>query len=98
MIESHLETLNDLTSWMEAAMKEAHSALSQAADDMAHFYNIHCREAPLYEVGDKVWLNRQNITITCLMKKMDHKWLGLYIVDKVISQNTYRVKLPLSFS
>ena len=98
MIESHLETLNDLTSWMEAAMKEAHSALSQAADDMAHFYNIHCREAPLYMVEDRVWLNGQNNTTTCLMKKLDHKWLGLYAEGKVISQNTYRLKLPLSFS
>src|SRR5882672_1576387 len=31
------------------------------------------------------------------MKKLDHKWLGPYLVDKVISQSTYRLKLPLSF-
>jgi len=30
------------------------------------------------------------------MKKLDHKWLGLYAVDKVISQNAYRLKLPSS--
>src|SRR5882724_601904 len=96
--ESRLETLNDFTSWMEAATKEAHSALSQAADDMAHFYDAHRRDAPLYTVRDKVWLNGQNITTTCLMKKLDHKWLGLYPVDKVISQNAYRLKLPSSFS
>jgi len=50
------------------------------------------REAPLYQVGDQVWLNGQNIT-TCPMKKLDHKWLGLYIVD-IILQNIYRLKLP----
>jgi len=33
--ESHLETLNDFASRMEKAMDEAHSALTQAADDMA---------------------------------------------------------------
>src|SRR5882724_11000186 len=97
MRESRLETLNDFTSRMEAAMKEACSALSQAADDMAHFYDAHRREAPLYTVGDKVWLNGQNITMTHLMKKLDHKWLGPYPVDKVISRNTYRLKLPSSF-
>ena len=79
-----METLNDFASQMEAATKEACSALSQAADDMAHFYDAHHKEAPLYEVGDKVWLNGQNIT-TCLMKKLDHKWLRPYVLDKVIS-------------
>jgi len=35
MREPCLETLNDFTSWMEGATKEACSALTQAADDMA---------------------------------------------------------------
>ena len=69
---------------MEAETKKACSALSQAADDMAHFHDSHNRESPLYKVGDKVCLNRQNITTTHLMKKLDHKGLGLYRVDKVI--------------
>jgi len=57
MRESCLETLNEFASWMEAATKEGHSALTQAADDMAHFYDAHHKEAPLYDVRDKVWLN-----------------------------------------
>ena len=95
--ESCFETLNDFTSQMEVATKEACSALSRVADDMARFYDAHRREAPLYAVGDKVWLNGQNITMTHLMKKLDHKWLGPYPVDKVISWSAYRLKLPLSF-
>src|SRR5882724_7878900 len=87
--ELRLETLNYFASWMEVAMKEAHSALSQVVDDMARFYDAHRREAPLYTVADKVWLNGQNITTTRPMKKLDHKWLGPYPVDKVISRNTY---------
>jgi len=95
--ESHLETLNDFASRMEMAMEEAHSALAQAADDMAQFYDAHCREAPLYEVGDKVWLNGHNIMTTRPTKKLDHKWLGPYLIEKVISQSTYWLKLPSSF-
>src|SRR5882672_10556592 len=95
--ESRLETLNDFASRMDAATKEAHWALSRAADDMARFYDAHRREAPLYAVGYKVWLNGQNITTTRLMKKPDHKWLGPYPVDKVISWSAYRLKLPSSF-
>ena len=59
--ESCLETLNDFASRMEKATDEAHPALIQAADDMACFNNAHCRQAPLYQIGDKVWLNGQNI-------------------------------------
>jgi len=69
---------------MDSATKEACTALTQEADHMAHFHDSHNRESPLYEVGDKVCLNRQNITTTHLMKKLDHKGLGLYRVDKVI--------------
>jgi len=49
---------------MEKATEEAHSALARAANDMARFYDAHHREAPLYKVGDKVWLNGHNITTT----------------------------------
>src|SRR5467141_4079291 len=95
--ESCLETLNNFASQMEAATKEACSALSRVVDDMAHFYDAHQREAPLYVVGDKVWLNGKNITTTRPMKKIDHKWLGPYPVEKVISRSAYQLKLPSSF-
>ena len=71
------------------ATNEACSALSKAADDMARFCNLHYQAAPTYKIGDKVWLNAQNITTTHPMNKLDHKWLGPYIVNKVVSQNAY---------
>src|SRR5467141_3809175 len=67
--ESRLETLNDFASQMDAATKEACLALSRAADDMARFCDAHQKEAPLYMVRDKVWLNGQIITTTHPMKK-----------------------------
>jgi len=96
--ESNLETLNDFASRMEKATDETHSALTQAADNMAQFYDIHHREAPLYDIGDKVWLNGQNVTMTQPTKKLDHKWLSPYPVEKVILQSAYHLKLPSSFS
>ena len=87
--ETKLETLREFTDCMEMTTNEAHSALQKAADDMARFYDVHCQHAPTYKVGDKVWLNAQNITTTRPMKKLDHKWLGPYTVNKVISQNAY---------
>src|SRR5882672_1538103 len=62
--ESHLEMLNDFTSRMDAAMKEACSSLTNAAHYMAQFYDTHHKEVELYAVRDKVWLNGRKITTT----------------------------------
>ena len=96
--ETRLETLREFTDRMEMATNEAHSALQRAADDMARFYDIHCQHAPIYKVGDKVWLNAQNIIITRPTKKLDHKWLGPYTVDKAISQNAYLLSVGIQNS
>ena len=61
---------------------------------MACFYDLHRHTAPVYKVGDKVWLNAQNITTTHPMKKLDHKWLA---INKVVSCNAYGLQLPASF-
>ena len=96
--ETRLETLREFTDCMEMATNEARSALQRAPDDMACFYDVHRQHAPTYKVGNKVWLNAQNNTTTPPTKKLDHKWLGPYTVDKVISQNVYQLQLPSSFS
>ena len=95
--ETRLETLREFTDRMEMATNEAGSALQRAADDIVCFYDIHHQHAPTYKVGNKVWLNAQNIITTRPTKKLDHKWLGPYTVDKVISRNAYGLQLPSSF-
>jgi hypothetical protein len=42
---------------MQKAMDEAQSTLWKAMEDMAHFYDAHCVEAPEYIAGDQVWLD-----------------------------------------
>ena len=78
-------------------MEEAQAALVKAADDMAQFYDAHRREAPKYNVGDKVWLSSENIRTIHPMKKLNYKWLSPYVVERVISCSAYRLKLPTSF-
>ena len=82
---------------MAQATNEARAALVKAADDMAWFYNAHRHEASKYSVGDKVWLSSENIRTTRPTKKLDYKCLGPYTIDRVISRNVYRLKLPTSF-
>jgi len=62
---------------MGKSMDEAHSALTQAANNMAQFYDAHHRETLLYKIGDKVWLNGQNIMMT------GHKETGSQVLSHI---------------
>ena len=59
---------------------KARAALVKAANDMAQFYDAYQREAPKYNVGDKVWLSLENIRTVHPTKKLNYKWLGPYVV------------------
>ena len=95
--DTPLETLDDYTRRMAKATEEAQAALTKAADEMTQFYDRHQQDAPEYKQGDKVWLNSENLTTICLSKKLDHKWMGPYSIEKVITHGAYRLKLPSSF-
>src|SRR6266481_415304 len=79
---------------MSQMQDKAKAALEHAADEMAQYYDHQRSPAPTYEVRAKVWLNTQNYTTTCPTKKLDHKWLGPFVIKKVVSPTA--IKLHLS--
>ena len=54
----------------------------------------HCTEVPDYKVGDKVWLSTMNLRLTCTSKKLSERWIGSYIITKLVENNTVELKLP----
>ena len=74
--------------------EEVKATLEHAADKMAWYYDCRRNPMPAYEVRAKVWLNAQNYTTTHPTKKLDHKWLGPFMVEKVVSATA--IKLCLS--
>jgi Chromo (CHRromatin Organisation MOdifier) domain len=84
----------DFITHMQKAMDEAQSALQKATEDMAHFYDAHCAEAPEYIAGDQVWLDTWDISTDWPTKKLSDKWLRPYKVKKVISHSAIHLKLP----
>src|SRR5258707_8332018 len=79
---------------MSQMQDKAKAALEHATDEMAQYYDCWRSPTPVYEVRAKEWLNAQNYMTTCLTKKLDHKWLGPFEIEKVVSTAT--VKLCLS--
>ena len=79
---------------MKMALEEAKSALNKAKDDNARYYNQRRLPTPTYQPGDKVYLDASDISTTRPSRKLSHRRLGPYMIDKEVSRNTYRLKLP----
>jgi hypothetical protein len=96
--EGRVEAADAYAQRMKDTLEEAQSALQKAADDMSHFYNKHRSGDVIFSVGDKVWLDGRDIKTTRPSKKLSDKWLGPFPIDKVVSRNAYRLKLPPSMN
>ena len=56
----------------------------------------HCMEVPNYKVGDKVWLSTTNLHLTRTSKKLSERWIGPYVITKLVSNNAVELKFPQS--
>ena len=67
--------------------------LSHAAEEMAKYYDQHHQSAPEFQEGEKVWLSTWNYAMDCPTKKLDHQWIGPFVILKVISHAAVKLKL-----
>jgi transposase InsO family protein len=95
---SHLETVNEFTDRMHSALTEAKSALAKAQDDMSRYYDRRREPAPEYAPGDKVYLDGSDIRTSRPSKKLAHRFLGPYVVERRVGLNAYRLRLPSSMN
>src|SRR5258707_15431189 len=91
---STVEAADDFAQQMSQMQDEVKAALKHAADEMAQYYDCQRSPAPVYKVRAKVWLNAQNYMTTHPTKKLYHKWLGPFVIKKVVSPTA--IKLCLS--
>jgi len=93
-----METVNEFRDRMASTLEEARSALAKAKSDMAQYYNRHRTLAPVYEIGDMVYLDSRDIRTTRPSQKLAHRYLGPYPVEKQVGSHAYRLKLPAAMS
>ena len=91
---SRFETVNEFTDRMKDTLKEAKSALAKAKDDMAQYYNHCCSPAPSFSPGDMVYLDSEDIQTTRPSKKLFHRCLGPYPVERRVGKYAYNLVLP----
>jgi len=91
---SQLESANEFADQMKTATEEAKAALSKAKDDMARYYNQRRLPTPTYAVGDMVYLDASDIQTTRPSRKLSHRRLGPFLIERQVSRNAYRLRLP----
>jgi len=69
---SDLETVNEFMERMRTAIKEAKSAIRKAQNDMKRYYNRRRTPAPVFNPGNKVFLDASDIRTTRPSQKLSH--------------------------
>jgi hypothetical protein len=93
---SQTESVNEFTERMKTTLEEAKAALAKSKDDMTRYYNQKRTRAPEYNPGDKVYLDASDIQTTRPSKKLSHRHLGPFAVERKVGNNAYRLRLPPS--
>ena len=70
---SGLETVNEFMERMRMAIEEAKSVICKAQDNMKRYYNRRRTLAPVFNPGDKVFLDASDIQTTCPSQKLSHQ-------------------------
>jgi len=91
---SGLETVNEFTKRIRTAIEEAKSAIRKAQDDIKRYYDHRRTLAPVFNPGDKVFLDASDIRTTYPSQKLSHRQLGPFVVERRIGPMAYRLKLP----
>jgi len=86
-----MELVNEFKDRMARGLEEA-----KAKDEYTLYYNRHRIPAPELKPGDLVWIDGSNIQTTHPSRKLGHRNLGPYPVERRIGHGAYRIKLPLS--
>jgi transposase InsO family protein len=93
---SKTESVNEFTERMKTTLEEAKAALAKSKDDMTRYYNQKRTQALEYNPGDKVYLDASDIQTTRPSKKLSHRHLGPFMIERKVGNNAYRLQLPQS--
>jgi hypothetical protein len=83
---------------MISVQEKCKTNLEKTGESMNRYYDKTRKEAPKHKVGDLVLLNSRNLKTRHPTKKLNHKLLGLFQINKVISPMTMKLSLSDSWT
>jgi len=84
---------------MKERHEEARAVLVKLQEEMKRQADRNRKEAEEYRVGDKVLISTKDFSkelIKRAMKKLMEKFIGPYMVRKIVSENVVELELPVS--
>ena len=88
-----VEAVDDFTKQMKFIHEEAQVALTKAKEEMECYVDYHQGDPPKHQVGQKVWLEIENLNISQLSKKLAEKHIRPYSILEIKSPNAVHLKL-----
>lgn len=93
-VPGNVQAVDELIDHLEEIRRTLRLELEKAQADQARYANAHRLPAPLFKVGDKVWLLRRNIKTSRPSDKLDYARLGPYEIIQQINPVAFKLKLP----
>ena len=84
---------------MKERHEEARGALVRSQEEMKRQVDRNRKEAEEYRVGDKVLISTKDFSAELMkrvMKKLTEKFIGPYVVKKIVLENAVELELPAS--
>jgi len=84
---------------MKERHEEARAALVKAQEEMKRQVDRSRKETEEYRVGDKVLISTKDFSMELMKrvtKKLTEKFIGPYVVKKIVSENVVELELPAS--
>jgi len=89
------EKAEEFVKEMKERHEEARVTLVRSQEEMKRQIDRSRKEAEEYRVGDKVLISTKDFSME-LMKRVTEKFIGLYVVRKIVSENIVELELPVS--
>ena len=93
------EKAKGFTKEMKERHEEARAALVKSQEEMKRQADRNRKEAEEYRVGDKVLISTKDFSMELIkrvMKNLTEKFIGPYVVRKIVSENTIELEFPAS--
>lgn len=85
---------NEFAAKMQEITDLLRTNLLSAQASQERFANTNRSPAPAYRVGDMVLLSTRNIKSARPIPKLDHKFIGPFRIERVLSPHAYQLELP----